>query len=168
MKFLFLKEGINLGFLLSRNSAPMPQEASRLMGIVRTMEKVENLNYLMYGNKTSYLSNAKTRGIYRLYENLEFDKSVLPPTIRDKESITDKDGNTIKYEIDKDKLNGLYNERGRIMSNIMNEKWMAAFMGASDNDKKKMLKEIYGVINSSEDYQKIKDTYFIKRGKRVN
>ena len=50
----------------------------------------------------------------------------------------------------------------------MNEKWMAAFMGASDNDKKKMLKEIYGVINSSEDYQKIKDTYFIKRGKRVN
>jgi hypothetical protein len=162
------KEGIKLGFLLSRNSAPMPQEASRLMRIVRTMEKVENLNYLMYGNKSSYLSNAKIRGIYRLYENLEFDKSVLPPTIRDKESITDKDGNTIKYEIDKDKLNGLYNERGRIMSNIMNEKWMAAFMGASDNDKKKMLKEIYGVINSSEDYQKIKDTYFIKRGKRVN
>jgi hypothetical protein len=164
----FAKNFGRASYLIARNSAPTPQEASRGMRILRTMEKVENVNYLMYGNKASYLSNAKTRGIYRLYEDLEFDKSVLPPTIRNKESITNEKGDVLKYEIDKNKLDGLYNERGKIISGMMDEKWMASFMGASDNDKKKMLKEIYGVINSSEDYQKIKDTYFIKRGKRVN
>ena len=121
----------------------------------------------MYGNKASYLSNAKTRGIYRLYEDLEFDKTVLPTKITDKESINDKHGNIIKYEIDKDKLDGLYNQRGIIISNMMTDRWMASFKGASNNDKKELLKEIYGIVNSSDGYQEIKDTYFLKNGKRV-
>ena len=155
-------------FLLSRNAAPTPQEALRLMRLPRTMQKVEKANKLINGINSSFIVDEKTRAIYNTYIDLDNDKSALPLDIRDTESIN-VDGVSVKYEIDKDDLMGLYFERGKLINGLMTPETLSKFRTTSDPKKRKdILKSIYKEVNNLEDYQLLKDAYFLKNGKRVN
>jgi len=157
-----------LSYLLSRNAAPMPQEASRTMRLFRTMEKVEKANKLISGINSSYLVGEGTRVIYNTFIDLDNDKSVLPSEIRDTESVN-VDGVSLKYEIEKDKLMGLYFERGKLINSLLTNDLTAKLRTTSDPQKRKdILKSIYKEVNSNKDYQLLKDAYFLKNGKRVD
>jgi hypothetical protein len=157
-----------LAFLLSRNAAPTPQEALRLMRLPRTMQKVEKANKLINGINSSFIVDEKTRAIYNTYIDLDNDKSALPSDIRDTESIN-VDGVLVKYEIDKDDLMGLYFERGKLINGLMTPETLSKLRTTSDPKKRKdILKSIYKEVNNLKDYQLLKDAYFLKNGKRVN
>jgi len=157
-----------LAFLLSRNAAPTPQEALRLMRLPRTMQKVEKANKLINGINSSFIVDEKTRAIYNTYIELDNDKSALPSDIRNTESIN-VDGVSVKYEIDKDDLMGLYFERGKLINGLMTPEILSKLRTTSDPKKRKdILKSIYKEVNNLKYYQLLKDAYFLKNGKRVN